>query len=143
MKLLEESVKQHEGFEEKIYLDSKGIPTCGWGHALLVGTKVPLEVCEIFLRQDLANAVSDFYKLRRLVEADVIKGINEVRRRVITEMLFNMGLPRVLGFVKMWEAIRVKDWDRAAEEMLDSKWHKDVGKRAETLAETFKQGGEK
>jgi len=143
MKLLEESVKRHEGFEEKIYLDSKGIPTCGWGHALLVGTKVPLEVCEIFLRQDLANAVSDFYKLRRLVEADVIKGINEVRRRVITEMLFNMGLPRVLGFVKMWEAIRVKDWDRAAEEMLDSKWHKDVGKRAETLAETFKQGGEK
>ena len=42
-------------------------------------------------------------------------------------MLFNLGLPRLLGFTNMWAAIQAGDYAKAADEMLDSKWAAQVG----------------
>jgi hypothetical protein len=39
-----------------------------------------------------------------------------------------------MGFREMWQAIQVKDWDGAANAMLDSLWAKEVGQRAVRLA---------
>jgi lysozyme len=57
-------------------------------------------------------------------------------------MGFNMGVPRLMKFVKMWGAIEVGDFYEASEQMLDSRWATQVGKRSEGLAEMMKLGYE-
>lgn len=140
MDALIESIKIHEGYRDTVYKDSEGFLTCGWGHALHLGSKVPLEASEAFLKQDIADAVRDYFKLAPTLGAVTLRNLNTIRRRVIVEMLFNLGLPGVLKFVRMWQAIAVKDWEAAADEMLNSKWHQQVGKRAQKLAETMRTG---
>ncbi len=62
------------------------------------------------------------------------------RKNVFVEMVFNMGPRRVAGFRNMLAAIRDDDFDRAADEMLDSKWARQVGRRANRLAEQMRSG---
>lgn len=136
MELLIESIKRHEGFKDKVYLDSEDKPTCGWGHYLYVGSKVPLAACEAFFSQDIADAVSSF----RMIQPYLRKQLNPTRARVITEMLFNMNLAKVLKFQKMWMAIELRDFETAAKEMLDSKWARQTKGRAVELAEIMRKG---
>jgi hypothetical protein len=50
-----------------------------------------------------------------------------------------MGVSGVMKFSRMWAAIRGEAWDRAADEMLDSKWAKDqTPRRAAVLAWRFR-----
>lgn len=140
MEELEDRIKRHEGYRDHVYLDSEGFPTCGWGHHLRVGSKVPKEVSEIFFEEDMKNSMSDFNKLRGIFGDEVILSLNKIRKGVIIEMIFNMGLPSVLGFRNMWANIRIKNWQDASEEMLDSKWHNQVGRRARVLAELMRKG---
>lgn len=128
------SLKRHEGYRDEVYLDSEGHPTCGWGHCLRVGSRVPLEASEAFFRSDVARAVSDFYRIPKTLT----DRLNESRKRVICEMIFNLGLSGVLNFKRMWAAIEREDFNLAAEEMLDSKWASQVGKRSVELANIMK-----
>lgn len=136
MELLIESIKRHEGFRDRIYLDSEGKPTCGWGHYLYVGSKVPLAACEEFFKQDIADAVSSFQTIQPYLR----RQLNPTRARVITEMIFNMNIQKVLQFRKMWEAIEIRDFETAAKEMMDSKWAEQTKGRAIELAEIMRKG---
>lgn len=62
------------------------------------------------------------------------------RRRVLIDMCFNLGLPRLLRFKKMLAAVVARDFNLAAEEMLSSVWAKQVGQRAQTLATMMREG---
>ena len=53
-------------------------------------------------------------------------------------MMFNMGRPRLYKFVGMRKAIEEKDWNRAADEMIDSRWYKQVTNRAERLVQRMR-----
>jgi lysozyme len=55
-------------------------------------------------------------------------------------MIFNMGLPRLRGFVNMLGALADNNWDEAAKQMLDSRWATQVGSRANELAQMIKSG---
>ena len=55
-------------------------------------------------------------------------------------MMFNLGKTRLSKFVKMRDAIEDHDYNRAAKEMLDSKWADQVGNRAVELAELMRGG---
>jgi lysozyme len=136
MEALIESIKRHEGFRDRVYLDSEGKPTCGWGHYLYVGSKVPLVACEEFFKQDVANAISAY----QAIPPAWRKKLNISRARVITEMLFNMNSQKLLQFRKMWTAIEAADYEQAASEMLDSRWAEQVGERAIELAKIMRQG---
>ena len=130
MEALIESIKRHEGFRDRVYLDSEGKPTCGWGHHLWVGSKVPLIACEEFFKQDVAAAMSAYQTILPYLR----KRLNTVRARVIVEMIFNMNISKVLQFREMWTAIEEGNFDKAADEMLNSKWASQVGQRASHLA---------
>lgn len=67
-------------------------------------------------------------------------GLNKVRREILLNMAFNMGLPTLAKFKKMWAAIKLQDWEEAAKQMLDSKWAKQVGYRANELADAMRTG---
>ena len=101
MEALIESIKRHEGFRDRVYLDNEGKPTCGWGHHLWVGSKVPLIACEEFFKQDVAAAMSAYQTILPYLR----KRLNTVRARVIVEMIFNMNISKVLQFREMWTAI--------------------------------------
>ena len=127
---LKEELKQDEGYVEKIYRDSLGFLTCGWGHHLYLGSRINQTIAEEFLKMDIADAISDYYRFQK---ATGVK-LDPRRARVIINMLFNMGLPKVLGFKNMIKALKDKNYEKAAREMINSKWAIQVGDRAKRLA---------
>jgi lysozyme len=55
-------------------------------------------------------------------------------------MAFNLGVPRLCKFKKMWAAVHAKQFDVAAKEMLDSRWAKQVKSRSTKLAHAMHHG---
>jgi len=131
-----EQIKKHEGYRETVYYDSVGVPTVGYGHALLEGSRVPAVVADILFEQDFNDAVKDYTILANRWGLE----LNPVRRGVMLDMLFNLGVSRLVKFQKFLTALQVKNYDKAADEMLDSKWATQVGKRAEKLSEMMRRG---
>jgi lysozyme len=137
-------IKEHEGFREMVYLDTEGVPTVGWGHAFFespapaVGNVFSFEQCEELFEEDIHLVEREYYRIVEPIQK--IEGLDFVRRGVLKNMLFNLGLPKLSKFTKMWRAIRLKDWEKAAEEMLDSKWARQVGRRAIQLSEMMRKG---
>ena len=142
MKILEETLKSDEDFSETVYLDTKNNLTVGWGHKIEIGDRINEVIAIEWLKMDLAYAVSSFQR----IPARYRHRLNKARRRVIICMIYNMGFDRVWapdgpgGFDKMWECIFNEDWKGTRTQALDSKWHNDVGKRAERLADIMESG---
>jgi lysozyme len=63
-----------------------------------------------------------------------------VRQLIVMDMAFNMGVPRLCKFKKMWAAIEAGDFDTASVEMLDSRWARQVKSRATKLSDAMKTG---
>jgi len=61
------------------------------------------------------------------------RGLSDDRMRVMANMCFNLGYPRLSKFKKFLAAMQEEDWETAAEEMMDSKWATQVGDRAKRL----------
>lgn len=66
--------------------------------------------------------------------------MTEARQTALANMAFNLGVPRLLGFVKTLDHMRARRYDAAAREMLDSTWAKQVGARARRLADLMRKG---
>ena len=63
-----------------------------------------------------------------------ILGMDDMRRDVLFEMCYQLGIVGVLKFKKMLAAIRDKDFAAASKAMLDSEWHKQTPERCKELA---------
>lgn len=127
-----DQLKRHEGYRGEVYEDTEGVLTCGWGHALYKGSHMPHFINELFLDSDLFRVKLDYASLGYQLDS--------VREYVIKNMLFNLGLRRFLTFSKMISALWNKDWNRAANEMMDSKWAGQVKGRAAELADMMLTG---
>lgn len=122
----------HEGRRRYPYLDTVGKLTIGVGFNLDDEGLYEEEI-DFILDNRIAKAVEEAE--RGLPE---FKDLSAIRKVVVLDMLFNLGLPRLRGFKRMWAAISRKDYDEAAVEMLDSKWHRQVGQRAKRLAQMMR-----
>ena len=130
--------EKKQGREHVIYLDSKGNWTCGYGHLLFLGDTVPQAAIDGFFEDDYAQARADLKTLYRLFS---LPPMGLTREYVLLNMLFQMGLTKVMRFKRMLVALMDKNWDRAADEMLDSKWHnRDTKERAERLVKIMRTG---
>ena len=67
-------------------------------------------------------------------------GLDELRLEVLYEMCFQLGFNRLSMFKKMLNAMREGDFNRAADEMLNSAWHKQTPKRCEELSKIMRNG---
>ncbi len=126
-KKLESQLKRHEGLRLNPYHDTVGVLTIGYGRNLEEIT-ITGEQAEIWLKEDIEAATRDLVRAFPLVLE-----LSEVRQRVLINMTFNMGINRLKGFKKMWRALEQKHYLTATKEMANSKWHSQVGKRAEEL----------
>ena len=126
-------IKKHEGFRDRLYLDTQKVLTGGWGHAFTVGSFMPTDIAEKFFLYDFNQANID-YKILNL------KTVDPVRKAVVLDMLFNLGLGRFLKFKKLISALNNEDYILASKEMIDSKWALQVGCRADELSCMMERG---
>lgn len=109
-----------------LYKDSVGILTIGVGHNI-EEKGISKAVSRLMLKEDIQSVVDD---CRTLAYWD---NLDSVRQLVIADMVFNLGLSRFLRFKRMNAALVKEDYVLAAAEMTDSKWYKQVGRRASKL----------
>lgn len=130
---LRRQLLEHEGMRLTPYVDSVGKISIGVGRNL-TDRGISEDEARQFLDADINNAILD------LTTFPWFPDLDPVRQRAVVDLCFNIGLPRLRGFVKMLAAIDRKDWDSAAHELLDSAYAVQVGKRARTLAAMLRTG---
>lgn len=125
----------HEGLRYKAYTDTVGKVTVGVGRNL---TDVGLGSKEVELLLD--NDITRVWR-ECVINFDFFGSLDEVRQHVLMDMCFNIGISGLHLFRKMLKALSARNFDRAATEMLDSKWAKQVGEgRSGTLANMMRTG---
>ena len=137
---LMESVKKHEGYRNKVYLDTLGKRTVGVGHLCVEDFwEDDKEYEEKFLMEILADDLQNAIKgARELKEEHSCTDIDEVAQEIIVEMVFQLGKSGVSKFRNMWKALSEKNYIGASYEMLDSKWAKQTPNRAKSMANQMK-----
>ena len=135
---LKARIKQHEGFVNKIYKDSLGKATIGYGHLVLEGEQ--WEDGKEYSEEELSDVFENDFKNASDLAMNLIGDIalKQTAKEIIIEMCFQLGKPRVMKFKKMWEALRNNDFEEAANQMIDSAWHKQTTSRCESLASTMR-----
>jgi lysozyme len=128
-------VKHAEGFRAKAYQDTMGVWTIGYG-TNLEQLVIPEAQAETWCIQKL-----DRSELEARATFSWFAGLSDGRQRAIVEMVYNLGLPRFRGFVKLIAALSRGDYAQAAEEALDSRWAEQVGSnRANRIADLVQHG---
>ena len=139
---LREEIEYDEGSVNEIYLDHLGLATFGVGHLVRkedpeygweVGTPVDADRCVEAFNEDIKTVVSDCYKLYPDFD-----DLPEEAKRIIANMMFNMGRPRLSKFKGMKRGVDARDWNAAADEMVDSRWYRQVTNRADRLVERMR-----
>ena len=134
-KLLE-SVKKHEGYRNKVYLDTLGKRTVGVGHLCVEdfwedGKEYDEKFLMDTLQKDLQGSIDG--------AEDLCKGlkISDDAKILIIEMIFQLGKKGVSKFRNMWKALQQDppQYDVAATEMLDSRWAKQTPNRAKEMSD--------
>ena len=140
---IKEDLIRHEGYVAEIYLCSEGYATFGIGHMVVetdmentwpVGTPVEDErILQVF-HDDCMIALND----AEIVVNDLYSHPDDVIR-VLVNMSFNIGRPRLSQFKKMLAAVNEKKYAEASQEMIDSRWYHQVGRRSVELAEMMRK----
>ena len=131
-----------EGIKYEVYNDHLGYATFGIGHLVLesdpeygqeVGTPVnESRVIDVF-EQDMQSVLRDC----NILYTD-FHYLPEEAQQIIANMMFNMGRPRLSKFKGMKRGVDARDWDAAADEMVDSAWYRQVTNRAERLVKRMR-----
>lgn len=139
---LREELADDEGCKYEIYLDHLGLPTFGIGHLIKdadpehgqpVGTPVSEERVRQAFDLDILVTIEDCHRLYSDFD-----DLPEEAQLVIANMCFNLGYPRLSKFKGMKAGIDERDWHRAADEMVDSRWHDQVPNRAKRLVKRIR-----
>jgi lysozyme len=133
MDRLLQSVKKHEGYRNKVYLDTLGKRTVGVGHLCVEdfwedNKEYDEEFLMNILKDDLKNAIEGAERL--LKDCPVL---DDLAKEIIIEMVFQLGETGVSKFKNMIKALKIPDYQTAAIEMLDSKWAKQTPNRAQNM----------
>ena len=128
MSNLLERVKEHEGFRSKVYKCTEGFDTIGYGFAIKdlvlseeISEKILVETLEALIKR-----VKDKFSWLENAPQEV--------EDVLVEMSYQMGVSGVSKFKNALKYMEHNNWTRAAEEMLDSKWHRQTPNRAKELS---------
>ena len=136
-----ESVKKHEGYRNKVYLDTLGKRTVGVGHLCVEDFwEDDKEYEESFLMEILQKDLQEAIRgAKELMDEHGCADIDERAEEIIIEMVFQLGRTGVKKFRNMWKALSEHNYVGASYEMLDSKWAKQTPNRAKDMAKTMKE----
>ena len=134
---LRKQLEIDEGVVDEIYLDHLGYATFGFGHLVRdtdpengweVGTAISESRCIEAFESDIVGVLSDC----EILYPD-LGDLPEEAQQIIANMMFNLGRPRLSKFKGMKAGVDARDWERAADEMVDSSWYRQVTNRADRL----------
>ena len=145
----------HEGLRLQVYKDTLGIDTIGIGRNL-EGRGISEEELDwmdipnmdAIYEHGISEADATYLAQNdvQIVEEELLRAhpcvenLDAVRQLVLVDMAFNLGVPRLCKFKKMWAAIHENKFDVAAKEMLDSRWANQVKSRGTKLAHAMHHG---
>lgn len=124
----------HEGYSQFPYEDTTGHLSVGFGRNLTdrgVSHHEALEMLDNdinYFVDRLANTLPFFMEL------------DSVRKIVLIDMCFNLGIRGLLSFTRMLSALKHNDYKMASCEMLASDWADQVKGRAKQLANMMLTG---
>ena len=136
MERLVKMLKLHEGVRNHVYVCTAGYETIGVGRNISEsGLGLTDEEINILLMNDIERV-----KKELSTSFSWFVDLDEVRQNAIIDMCFNLGLSRLNQFVKALDGMASKDYDKAADEFMDSRWSQQVGQRAVTVTEMIRTG---
>ena len=139
---LRKELELDEGVKYEIYNDHLGYATFGIGH--LVRDSDPEHGQEIGTAVTEDRVISAFDEDVQVVLADCERLYNDFNvlpeecQLIIANMMFNMGRPRLSKFKGMKAGVDAQDWNKAADEMIDSAWYRQVPNRAGRLVKRMR-----
>jgi lysozyme len=121
-------IAEHEGFESRVYKCTEGYDTIGYGFAIK----------DLVMERDIADQIlmDKLDKLCQRIDEKFpwLEMAPDEVREVLVEMSYQMGVSGVSKFKKALKYMENNNWSRAADEMLDSKWHRQTPNRAKALS---------
>ena len=142
--VLKEQIKRHEGEVLEVYEDSLGYLTLGVGHLIReddaefgepAGTPVSQEVVDRYYEADFDKHVDETIHLFESKGGEDFYSLPEDIQHVLVNMCFNLGANRLGKFRNMLYAVSVSDWQEMSNQMEDSRWYGQVGRRSKELQE--------
>lgn len=129
-------ITTHEAYRRHPYRCSAGTLTVAIGRNL-DDVGIDAEEARYLLDRDIARAVAD------LATFPWFESLDRIRQRALIDMRFQLGAKGLRGFRRMLAALSVGDYERGADEALDSKWARtDTPVRAQTIAQMLRTGRE-
>lgn len=134
---LKQLLIKHEAEVNHVYKDSEGYYTLGVGRLVdeRRGGKISHEEAMYLLHNDIKKIIGQCDR-----EFDWFDELDETRKIVVLNMVFNLGINGFKKFKKTIQHIDNENYEAAAIEMLDSAWRIQVGKRADELSQMMKNG---
>ena len=125
------ALKVDEGYRARMYRDTAGNWTIGYGTNLSAGITKPQ--ADALLRHDLANVIGGL-----TIGFPAYKDMPVPVRAELLNIGYQGGIRGELSFKRMLAALAKRDWETAAKEALDSAWARETPHRAERAAKVFR-----
>lgn len=127
-------IREREGYREKVYLDTKGLPTAGMGHLLTAEEKalypvksvVPKEVLDRWTQYDMNRNWAAATK-----QCAILGVTDQSFKIVLTSVNFQLGTAWNEEFPKTWKLMLAHKWEEAAIEAADSEWNSQTPTRVQ------------
>ena len=129
------SLRREEGFRPHAYKDHLGYVTVGIGRCIEegVGIGLSLEEAEYLLMNDVRRCIGELGKALPWASS-----LDNQRKEVLVELAFQMGLPNLMKFKRMLAALKDGEFEKAAAELLDSKYAGQTPARSERYAKRIR-----
>lgn len=133
---LTQYIATNEGLRLHPYKCTAGKLTIGYGRNL-EDKGISADEAWYMLKNDIAEVSRN---LCSRFSYSQIKSWSENRMIALADLMFNLGATRFGSFRKMIKAVKDQDWNKAADEMLDSRYARQLSSRASENAEMLRKG---
>ena len=118
-----EKIKMEEGDKARMYKCPAGKWTIGAG-INLEAQDMPQEVRDLWLELILIDLREQLFTQAMRWYGVEFTSLDETVQLVLTDMAYQMGVTGLMGFHNMWHEIKNGDYELAADELLDSEYHR-------------------
>ena len=125
-------IKTDEGLRLEGYVDTTGNYSIGWGRNLHNG--ISLDEAELMFQNDLNRTVKELEQYSWYIIQP--QGVKDA----LINMNFNLGIHKLIEFTGMIHALIAKDYNKAAEEALNSLWAKQLPNRSKEITDVIRRG---
>jgi lysozyme len=129
-------LKRHEGVKKHVYTCSAGYETIGAGRNISPsGLGLSESEIHMLLTNDIYRVVGELSE-----EYKWFDDLDTVRKDAMIDLSFNLGQTSLRKFENALEAMKFKNYDKAASDFMDSKWSQQVGSRAVEITNMIRTG---